>query len=157
MWLHFLRSQPQCLSFYLKMLMVYSSAHHSFTYVLYWWRLGSLFIVCPSVTTFSATTCNGTIKEWYQKVQHYTGLLLNLVNFVKVLRSRLMAYKPTETTIQIGLSWILNQNCFLQNSLPTTLCVMAGWVELTDVCISGGTCGGGGQVITTWSHSRPAW
>ena len=58
--------------------------------------------------------------------------------------------------IQIGSSWILNQNCFLPNSLPTTLCLLSGWVEFTDVCISGGTCGGGGQVITTWSHSRPA-
>ena len=29
-------------------------------------------MVCPSVTTFSATTRNGTTKERYQKVQHYT-------------------------------------------------------------------------------------
>ena len=37
-----------------------------------------------------------------------------------------------------------------------TLCVMSEWMEFTDGCISGGTSGGGGQVITTWSHSRPA-
>ena len=29
------------------------------------------------------------------------------------------------------------------------------WVEFTDVGISQWTCGGGGQVITTWSHSKP--
>ncbi|CAI8034156.1 hypothetical protein GBAR_LOCUS19264, partial [Geodia barretti] len=33
---------------------------------------------------------------------------------------------------------------------------MSEWAEFTDVCISEWTCGGGGQVITTWSHSRPA-
>ena len=139
MWLHCLRSQPQCLSFYPKMPMVYSSAHHSFTYVLYWWRLGSLSMVCPSVTTFSATTRNGTTKERYQKVQRYIGFNLNLANFVKALNSRLMAWKATETMIQIGLSWILNQNRSLPNSLPTTLCVTSEWGEFTDGCISGGT------------------
>ena len=59
-----------------------------------------------------------------------------------------------KTTNQIGLSWILNLNRFLPNSLPTTLCVTSGRVEFTDDCISEWTCGGGGQVITTWSHSR---
>ena len=29
-------------------------------------------------------------------------------------------------------------------------------MEFTDGGISGGICGGGGQVITTWSKSRPA-
>ena len=46
-------------------------------------------MVCLSVSTFSATTRNGTTKERYQKVQRYTGLILKLANFVKVLRSRL--------------------------------------------------------------------
>ena len=33
---------------------------------------------------------------------------------------------------------------------------MSGWVEFTDGGISEWTCGGGGQVITTWSHGGPA-
>ncbi|CAI7989835.1 hypothetical protein GBAR_LOCUS347 [Geodia barretti] len=48
----------------------------------------------------------------------------------------------------------MNLNRFLPNSLPTTLCVTSGRAEFTDDCISEWTCGGGGQVITTWSHSR---
>ena len=43
--------------------------------------------VCLSVTMFSATTRNETTKERYQKVQHYTGLILNLAIFVKAMRS----------------------------------------------------------------------
>ena len=34
-------------------------------------------------------------------------------------------------------------------------CIMLEWVELTDVGISEWTSGGGRQVITSWSHSRP--
>ena len=32
---------------------------------------------------------------------------------------------------------------------------MLEWVEFTDVGISEWACGGGRQVITSWSHSRP--
>ena len=49
------------------------------------------FSVCLSVTTFSATMLNETTKEQYQKVQHYTGLMLNLAIFVKAMRSTVMA------------------------------------------------------------------
>ena len=38
--------------------------------------------VSLSVTTLSATTRNETTKERYQKVQRYTGLILNLAIFV---------------------------------------------------------------------------
>ena len=34
-------------------------------------------------------------------------------------------------------------------------CIVLEWVELTDVGISEWACGGGRQVITSWSHSRP--
>ena len=34
-------------------------------------------------------------------------------------------------------------------------CIMLGWVEFTDGGISEWACGGGRQVITSWSHSRP--
>ena len=33
--------------------------------------------------------------------------------------------------------------------------IMLEWVELTDVGISEWACGGGRQVITSWSQSRP--
>ena len=47
--------------------------------------------VCPSVTTFSATTRNKAAKKRYQRVQCHTGLILKRVVFVKVLRSKVMA------------------------------------------------------------------
>ena len=56
---------------------------------------GLLYLVrkffCLSVTTFSATTRNETTKERYQKVQRYTGLILDLAIFVKAMRSTVMA------------------------------------------------------------------
>ena len=33
--------------------------------------------------------------------------------------------------------------------------LMSEWSYFTDVCISQWTCGGGGQVVSTWSQSRP--
>ena len=153
MWLPCLRSQPQCLSFYPKMPMVYSSAHHSFTYVLYWWRLGSLSMVCPSVTTFSTTTRNGTTKERYQKVHRYSGLILNSANFVIVLLFQTYSVKTNWNHDSDWLIMDTESKRFWPNSLPTALCVTSGWVEFTDGCISLWTCGGGGQVITKWSHS----
>ena len=33
---------------------------------------------------------------------------------------------------------------------------VSGWRDFTDDSISEWTCGGGGQVDTTWSHRRPA-
>ena len=53
-------------------------------------------------------------------------------------------------TPQISLPSIL---CF---SVLLPLCVLSEWGKFTDVGISQWTCGGGGQVITTRSHSRPA-
>ena len=47
--------------------------------------------VCLSVTTFSATTRNKAAKKRYQRVQYYTGLILKMAIFVKVLRSKVMA------------------------------------------------------------------
>ena len=47
--------------------------------------------VCLSLTTFSATTRNETTKERYQKVQRYTGLILDLAIFVKAMRLTVMA------------------------------------------------------------------
>ena len=56
---------------------------------------GLLYLVrkffCRSVTTFSATTHNETTKERYQKVQRYTGLILNLAIFIKAISSTVMA------------------------------------------------------------------
>ena len=47
--------------------------------------------VCLSVTTFSATLRNKVAKKRYQWVQRYTGLILNVAIFVKILRSKVMA------------------------------------------------------------------
>ena len=58
--------------------------------------------VCLSVTTFSAATRNETMKERYQKVQHYTGLILDLAIFVKAMRLRVMAWK-TKLTSQYAI------------------------------------------------------
>ena len=44
-----------------------------------------------SVTTFSATVRNKAAKKRYQRVRRYTGLILNVANFVKILRSKVMA------------------------------------------------------------------
>ena len=52
--------------------------------------------VCLSVTTFSATTCNETTKGRYQKVELYTGFILKVTIFIKVLCSRVKAWKPSE-------------------------------------------------------------
>ena len=52
--------------------------------------------VCQSVTTFSATTCNKPAKKRHQRVQHYTGFILNMAIVVKVLRSKVMAWKPSQ-------------------------------------------------------------
>ena len=43
---------------------------------------------CLSVTMFSA---NETTKERYKKVQHYTGLFLNLAILLKAMCLRVMA------------------------------------------------------------------
>ena len=49
--------------------------------------------VCLSVTTFSVTTRNKPAKKWHQRVQRYTGYV---AIFVKVLRSKVMAWKPSQ-------------------------------------------------------------
>ena len=49
-----------------------------------------------SVTTFSATTRNKAANNWYQLVRHYTGLILNVAIFVKILRSKVMPLEPSE-------------------------------------------------------------
>ena len=43
--------------------------------------------VCPSVTTFSATTRNRQVKSDTNRVQRYTGFILKMAIFVKVPRS----------------------------------------------------------------------
>ena len=53
--------------------------------------------VCLSLlTTFSATTRNKPAKKRQQQVQRYTGFILKMAMFVKLLRSRVMAWKPSE-------------------------------------------------------------
>ena len=56
--------------------------------------------VCPSVrlsgTTYSGTTHNKAAKKRYQRVQCHTGLIFKIAIFVKVLRSKVMASKPSE-------------------------------------------------------------
>ena len=52
--------------------------------------------VCLSVTTFSATTRNKTAKKRNQRVQCHTGFIFKMAIFVKVLRSKVMAWKPSE-------------------------------------------------------------
>ena len=49
-----------------------------------------------SVTTFSATTRNKPAKKRYQRVQCHTGLILKMAIFVKLLHSKVMAWKPSE-------------------------------------------------------------
>ena len=44
--------------------------------------------VCPSVTTFSATTRNKQANKRHQRVQCYTGFSLKMVIFLKILRSK---------------------------------------------------------------------
>ena len=46
------------------------------------------------------------------------------------------------------LSFMLLMSCDLLH--------VSGWMDFTDDSISEWTCGGGGQVDTTWSHRRPA-
>ena len=56
-------------------------------------RVTSLCLsVCLSVcvTTFSATVCNKAAKKQYQRVQRYTGFILKMAIFVKILRSKVM-------------------------------------------------------------------
>ena len=56
----------------------------------------------------SATMRNETTKEWYQKAQCYTGLILNLVIFVKAMCSRVTAWKPSYCYLILAhLHWIL--------------------------------------------------
>ena len=50
--------------------------------------------VCPFVC--STTTCNKTTKEWYQKVQHYTDFVKNVV---KVLLPESYGMKHSEKPI----------------------------------------------------------
>ena len=71
--------------------------------------LGSL--VCLSVC--SATRSNETTKEWYQQVQHciiYTGLILNLVIFVKLLYCVRELWRENQVKINMqistGLPWL---------------------------------------------------
>ena len=47
--------------------------------------------VCPSVTTFSATTRNKRVKSDTNGVQRYTGFIFKMEIFVKVSRSEVMA------------------------------------------------------------------
>ena len=47
--------------------------------------------VCVSVTTFYAATYNKPAKKRHQQVQRYTGFILKMVIFVKILRSKVMA------------------------------------------------------------------
>ena len=52
--------------------------------------------VCLSVTKFSATTHNKPAKKRHQRVQRYTGFMFKMAIFVKLLCSKVMAWKPSE-------------------------------------------------------------
>ena len=52
--------------------------------------------VCLSVTTFSPATRNKTAKKRYQLVQCHTGFILKMTFLVKMLRSKVMAWKQSE-------------------------------------------------------------
>ena len=49
----------------------------------------STWSVCVSVTTLSATTRKKMAKKRHQRVQRYTGFILEMVIFVKALHSKL--------------------------------------------------------------------
>ena len=59
--------------------------------------------VCVSVTTFSATMRNKPAKKRHQRVQRYTGFILKMAIFVKVLRSKVMASQQAQLVISTGL------------------------------------------------------
>ena len=84
------------------------------------------------ISEWTCGNCEHAITTWSHSRPAEIGMLIHVA------------------TPQISLPSILCL-CVL---LP--LCVLSGWGKFTDIGISEWTCGGGGQVITTWSHSRPA-
>ena len=65
----------------------------------------------------------------------------------------LILYVPSFLHMQIAH---MNSGHHSSLLLLVTSLFLPDWVEFTDVGISEWTCGGGGQVVTTWSQSRPA-
>ena len=76
-----------------------------------------------------------------------------------------MRFKPYNKYL-IEIAWHGYMIMYFYCSIPFTVnlhfhkkiflsCTMLEWVELTDEGISEWACGGGRQVITSWSHSRP--
>ena len=66
-----------------------------------------LSVVCVSVTMFSATRHNEATKKLCQQVQRYIGLNLELAIFVKILRSKVMVWKPSKRAImQISMPYL---------------------------------------------------
>ena len=58
--------------------------------------VGLCVFVCLSVTTFSPTSRNKTAKKRYVRLHRYTSLILKLAIFVKVLLSKVMAWKSQQ-------------------------------------------------------------
>ena len=54
----------------------------------------SIWSVCLSVTTFSATTRNKPAKKQHQRVQRYTGFISKMAIFV--YKNKGMAWKPSQ-------------------------------------------------------------
>ena len=76
-----------------------------------------------SVITFSATTRSKATKKRYQRVQCHTGLILKMAIFVKLLRSKVMAWKPSQQAN------MLMSMAYLDQILPVSSTVVA--VEVT--------------------------
>ena len=55
--------------------------------------------VCLSVDDYSWTVGNEAAKERYQRVQRYTGLILQMAIFLKALRSKVMAKNTAKKPI----------------------------------------------------------
>ena len=52
--------------------------------------------VCVCVYDYSRSVGNETAYERYQRVQCHAGLIFKMAIFVQVLRSKVMAWKPSE-------------------------------------------------------------
>ena len=98
--------------------------------------------VCLSVCvccSFSATVRNKVAKKRYQQFQHYTGLILNMAIFIKILRSKVMVWNMSEKAdMQMTLSSPLTAFAHFQNqrSKATTwwttgepYVVLRGWLQ----------------------------
>ena len=79
------KSLPEMLTVVAQLLTLGAHAQRGFT-----WSV--CLSVCVSVTTFFATVRNKAAKKRYQRVQRYTGFILKMVIFVKILSKVMPQY-----------------------------------------------------------------